>query len=170
MGKRSAAASREKRIVKRHQVRLKRRAKWARKCNLYLGKTPVSTLQGLPGPSHSPSDIHEAVMCECSEHFSAAVRLVKDNGCFTTSLPERVDVGSTLSWSSSVDEESPPSICNRVKEATEEELAVVVVNEERAIEVHLKSVLTRGSQVIKLSTEEFFQRIVEKEIGHQMFA
>ena len=162
MGKRSAAASRERRIVKRHQVRLKKRAEWARKRNLCLGKTPVSALQRLPGPSHLPSHIHEAV-CECSEHFSSAVRSVKDNGGFTTSPPERVDVDSALSWSSSVDEESPPSICNRIKEATEEELPVVVVDEQRAIEVHLKSGLTRGSQVLKLSTEEFFQRVVEKE-------
>ena len=162
MGKRSAAASRERRIVKRHQVHLKKRAEWARKRNLCLGKTPVSALQRLPGPSHLPSHIHEAV-CECSEHFSSAVRSVKDNGGFTTSPPERVDVDSALSWSSSVDEESPPSICNRIKEATEEELPVVVVDEQRAIEVHLKSGLTRGSQVLKLSTEEFFQRVVEKE-------
>ena len=45
---------------------------------------------------------------------------------------------------------------------------MIVVDETRSVEVHLQIWNVRGSQVIKISTEEYFRRMFEKEMKRKL--
>ena len=53
----------------------------------------------------------------------------------------------------------------QIKEATEEEPPMIAVDQARCLEVHLSTDIKhqRGSQVLKLGTEEYFRRLLAKE-------
>ena len=63
------------------------------------------------------------------------------------------------------DSESSTSLALHVAQATEVELPMIVVDEHRGLEVHLSADMERhaGARILKLSTEEYFIRMLEKE-------
>ena len=62
-------------------------------------------------------------------------------------------------------EEGASSLAPYVWKATEEEFPMIVEDQKHSIEVHLSPDLDnfRGSEVLKLSTEEYFRRLQERE-------
>ena len=55
-----------------------------------------------------------------------------------------------------------------IEKAVEREPNIIVVDEKLSIEVHLLSDFPRGSEVLRLSTEEYFRRVLVKQEQGQL--
>ena len=191
MGKRSIVAHRQRRSFKRRRARKKKRA-LAIVLNGERAVSPRTDLLARQLlTSHSPSHDHAAVcdnaaLCICppaaeqctSTYISPSEADSQRHviGDYTACSPKQCtsDSGTDISaWEADspsnvedMDEPLSRSIADHadhIEKAVEGELPMVVVDEQRAIEVHLLSDLPRGSEVLRLSTEEYFKRVLKKE-------
>ena len=153
MGKRSTAARNQRRRIKRRFARQKARVKDTRG-DLTQPETQPSSAQSAGLEPHSLADFSvPSPNCMDSDidRWSASSPPSSDT--------EDTDLGIEPA-------EKGASIASCVWKATEEEFPMIVEDRRRSIEVHLSPHLEenfRGSGVLKLSTEEYFRRIQERE-------
>lgn len=169
MGKRSAAARNRRRRIKRRFARQK--AKLMQPC-FTRGSTQSSVLERLPSDLVLPSETPEDPETQQPEPPS-----------FHSSVPSHNSADWDIDqWSASSPPSSPDddgdrdtdlgneavgraSLASCVWKATEEEFPMIVESRRHCIQVHLSPSLGNfgGSEVLRLSTEEYFRRIQERE-------
>ena len=186
MGKRSQVAAQKRRSFKRRQARQKK--KEAKREHTVLNKEqsdPQSVLRGTSSlaPRRAPScGVETAIVddaaCSPEQHVSVEDTGFQGSDDVATYSPQQCP--STASSDMSSWEADSPSnvdiedsvmdgpwsecIADQVHiKAADGEVPMVVVDEECAIEVHLLSDQHRGSEVLRLSTKEYFKRVIKKK-------
>ena len=124
--------------------------------------TSVEGFQGLNDISweaDSPYPFVAGDYATCSPHQCPSAAST-DMSSWEADSPSNVDVEDIIT-----DGPLSESIADQahIKKAVDGEVPMVVVDEERAIEVHLLSDQHRGSEVLRLSTKEYFRRVIKKE-------
>lgn len=157
MGKRSRQSQRRRR---RYQKQLKRQRldeqPSSESCtDPYRNDTPVSPL-----PACSPR------CSQCQPHNDNVVRC---EGSIATSspIPESPDLCHD-SWTTteSEDDDTSPRPVSSLMDQNEDITPLIVVDKERRLEVHISDPDYKclpGSEVLKLSTQEYFRRLHERE-------
>lgn len=157
MGKRSLVAQRRRRRFKRCQARKKKKEAQALAtvCLLNVEKTAGifeshSLIHNHPTVTRSPvTDISSWEAASPYQRPPSPKQFTSDS----------TDISSWEADSPSNVEDVDELNIDHVDKALKGELPMVVVDEQRAIEVHLLSDLPSGSEVLKLSTEDYFRRV-----------
>lgn len=163
MGKWTAAARNQRRRIKRRFARQK--AKLMQPCST-RGSTQSCVLERLPSDAVLPSEDPETQQPEPPSSHSSV--------CSHNSPDWDIDQWSASSPPSSPDDDvdrdmdlgneavGRASLASCVWKATEEEFPMIGESGRHCIQVHL-SPNFGGSEVLRLSTEEYFRRIQERE-------
>ena len=168
MGRRLQAAQRHRRRFKGRQAHKKKKEAQAltTMCLLNVERTVGSYLLTDNQPTVLRSPVTDISLWEATSPYQT----VATNDCAAAHLPSPRQCTSDSTDISSWDADSTSNVedvdelnIDHVDKALKGELPMVVVDEQRATEVHLLSDLPSGSEVLKLSTEEYFRRVHDKE-------
>lgn len=170
MGKRSLVARRRRRRFKRCQARKKKKEAQALATVCLLNVEKTAGIFESHSLTHNHPTVTRSPVTDISSWEAASPYQTVATDDYPERPPSPKQFTSDSTDISSWEADSPSNVedvdelnIDHVDKALKGELPMVVVDEQCAIEVHLLSDLPSGSEVLKLSTEDYFRRVLDKE-------